>query len=315
MRGTLWQEDNHGIGGAGLWSSAPTVNHDGYTEMHPPDWIVRVREPHSNARLTARRTAPASPAVTGPQITTDFSITPDFKPTSATGKLQVRTVERLVDQRFTNAASVVNVREQIAATQDQVDVHVVIQPTGTQQARFKGAWLVGWREVDTFDEVWVNDSTPLATTVSGDGEGWDWQAGNVFAGTLAHHSPLRQGLHQHYFLGARVPMTVDRLDTLFAMVFLDPDNPPDEVMLQWHTMDWLSRAYWGANLIGFGTDGTTQRHFMGPLPASGEWVRLAVPAQSVGINGAVDGMAFTVHGGRAIWDYAGVRRIHHISPR
>ena len=116
-------------------------------------------------------------------------------------------------------------------------------------------------------------------------------------------------MHQHYFVGATAPMVVSYLDTLFAMVFLDPDNPPDEIMLQWHTTDWLSRAYWGANLINWGTDGSAQRHFMGPLPPTGEWVRLEVLAQAVGINGTavkVDGMAFTLSGGRAAWDYAGV---------
>jgi hypothetical protein len=47
---------------------------------------------------------------------------------------------------------------------------------------------------------------------------------------------------------------------------------------------------------------------MGPLPLTGEWVRLEVPAQSVGISSTanVDGMAFTLFNGRAIWDYAGV---------
>jgi hypothetical protein len=45
---------------------------------------------------------------------------------------------------------------------------------------------------------------------------------------------------------------------------------------------------------------------MGPLPPSGEWVRLAVLAQAVGINGAVDGIAFTLYNGRATWDYVGL---------
>jgi hypothetical protein len=249
----------------------------------------------------------ASPGVIGPQLTADQTITPDFKLNSPTGKLQVRTVKRLVDSRFTNTASVVAVQEQLSAAQDHVDVHVAVQP-GLQQARFKGAWLVGWRQVDVSDQVWVDDQTPAGATLFGDGEGWDWQEDNVFSGQLAHRSALKQGIHRHGLIGAASPMVAYSLDTLIAMVFLDPDNPPDEVMLQWHTTDWVSRAYWGANLIGWGADGTTQRHFMGPLPASGEWVLLWVLAEAVGINGAVDGIAFTLHGGRAIWDYAGVNK-------
>ena len=45
---------------------------------------------------------------------------------------------------------------------------------------------------------------------------------------------------------------------------------------------------------------------MGALPAAGQWVRLEVPAALVGLEGrTLSGMAFTLYGGRATWDYAG----------
>jgi hypothetical protein len=45
------------------------------------------------------------------------------------------------------------------------------------------------------------------------------------------------------------------------------------------------------------------------MPFSGEWVRLQVPAHPVGLVGHhVDGMAFTLFGGRATWDYSGIHR-------
>jgi hypothetical protein len=45
---------------------------------------------------------------------------------------------------------------------------------------------------------------------------------------------------------------------------------------------------------------------MGPLPAAGQWVRLAVPAAQVGLEGkTLNGMAYTLYDGRATWDYAG----------
>ena len=63
---------------------------------------------------------------------------------------------------------------------------------------------------------------------------------------------------------------------------------------------------WGANLIGWGSDGTVSRRFMGALPATGQWVRLSVPAAQVGLEGrTLTGMAYTLYGGRATWDYAG----------
>ena len=127
-----------------------------------------------------------------------------------------------------------------------------------------------------------------------------------FSGALAHQSALLSGLHQHYFYNATATLSVAVGDTLFAYVYLDPANPPSEVMLQWNDGSWEHRAYWGANLIGWGTDGTVSRRYMGPLPAAGQWVRLAVPASQVGLEGrTLNGMAYTLYDGRATWDYAG----------
>jgi len=77
-------------------------------------------------------------------------------------------------------------------------------------------------------------------------------------------------------------------------------------MLQWNDGNWDHRAYWGANNIGWGVDGTNSQRFMGALPPAGQWVRLEVPASAVGLEGHVlNGMAFTLYGGRATWDHAG----------
>ncbi len=74
-------------------------------------------------------------------------------------------------------------------------------------------------------------------------------------------------MHQHYFYNATTTLAVAVGDTLYAYVYLDPANPPSEVMLQWNDGSWEHRAYWGANLIGWGTDGTASRRYMGTLPA------------------------------------------------
>src|SRR5262249_34991811 len=66
-------------------------------------------------------------------------------------------------------------------------------------------------------------------------------------------------------------------------------------------------AYWGANLINYGIDGTASRHYVGPVPATGQWVQLQVPASQVGLEGTtVSGMSFSLYNGRATWDAAGV---------
>jgi hypothetical protein len=45
---------------------------------------------------------------------------------------------------------------------------------------------------------------------------------------------------------------------------------------------------------------------MGALPATGRWVRLEIPAKSVGLEGKkVYGMCFSTFGGGATWDVTG----------
>ncbi len=156
--------------------------------------------------------------------------------------------------------------------------------------------------------VWVEDGVPTGAVIVGEGEGWNWTSSNPtpFSGNLAHQSNVVAGSHQHYFYGATDTLTVAAGESLFAYVYLDPANVPREVMLQWNDGSWEHRAYWGANLLPLGTDGTASRRYMGTLPAAGGWVRLEVPASQVGLDGrTLNGMAFTLYDGRATWDKAG----------
>lgn len=144
--------------------------------------------------------------------------------------------------------------------------------------------------------------------MAADGSGWNWIATNPtpFSGNLADQSGISSAQHQHYFFNATATLAVNTGDKLIAYVYLDPANVPSEIMLQWNDGSWEHRAYWGANNIGWGTDGTSSRRFMGALPPAGQWVRLEVPANLVGLEGRVlNGMAFTLYGGRATWDHAG----------
>jgi hypothetical protein len=168
--------------------------------------------------------------------------------------------------------------------------------------------------------IWVDDSAPAGATLAGDlnadavnGETWNWITTNPtpYSGIRAHQSLIFAGEHQHYFYNATATLPVAVGESLFAYVYLDPANPPSEVMLQWQSGDptqdaaWF-RAYWGANQVPWGPDGTVHRHYMGPLPAVGQWVKLSVPASVLGLEGhTLAGMGFTLYGGRATWDYAG----------
>ena len=158
--------------------------------------------------------------------------------------------------------------------------------------------------------TWVDDALPPGAVPQSYFEGWLWTGADppVVSGRVAHHSVEYSGLHQHLYQEPSVPAAVGADDTLYADVFLPPDGPPQEVMVQWKADgSWEHRAYWGENLIVAGTNGAASRYPMGDLPPTGQWVRLEVPAASVGVaNRVVSGVSFTLYGGRAVWDTAGL---------
>ncbi|HTL67265.1 MAG TPA: glycoside hydrolase family 9 protein [Lacunisphaera sp.] len=157
--------------------------------------------------------------------------------------------------------------------------------------------------------AWFDDALPTGAVGAGSGgDSWNWVTTGPapFSGTKAHQSNLASGLHEHSFNWATNTLKVATGDVLFAYIYLDPSNPPTEIMINWLADNWEHRAYWGANQINYGTDGTASRFKVGALPATGQWVRLEVPASAVGLEGqTVKGMSFSLYNGRATWDYVG----------
>lgn len=176
------------------------------------------------------------------------------------------------------------------------------------------------------ETIWAEDGLPPgAVSVPGThtfngvtwtNEAWNWnEEPRPYARELSARSGLPSGLqpalHQLYFSSAP-PLAVNAGDKLIAYVYLDPHNPPTEVMLQWLANgSWEHRAYWGtpgANQIPWGgNDPLSPSHrFQGYLPPAGQWVRLEVAAADVGLVGSsLTGMALTLYGGRANWDHLG----------
>ncbi|HYW74749.1 MAG TPA: discoidin domain-containing protein, partial [Pyrinomonadaceae bacterium] len=161
----------------------------------------------------------------------------------------------------------------------------------------------------TKDVIWLDEDAdiPIANRFQDGGD--SWSASTIAApisGNQAFQTISAAGLHQLYTFGLTNTLAVNAGDALFAYVYLDPASPPTELMLQWNDGSWEHRAYWGANNISYGNDGTTTRQYMGPLPPAGQWVRLEVPASQVALEGStVGGMSFTLYDGSATWDHAG----------
>jgi hypothetical protein len=158
--------------------------------------------------------------------------------------------------------------------------------------------------------VWIDDAIPAGAKPSSSGDPWTFVSRPkhpVFSGEKASMRTAT-GLSQHFFEGANPGLRVGMGDTLFTYVYLDPANPPKEIMLQWHTGEWQHRAYWGENLIDWGRDNSSERRHFGALPKKGAWVRLEVDAGKVGLKPGmvVNGWAFTQFGGTVYWDKAGI---------
>ncbi|HZT80192.1 MAG TPA: PSD1 and planctomycete cytochrome C domain-containing protein [Gemmataceae bacterium] len=160
--------------------------------------------------------------------------------------------------------------------------------------------------------VWIDDAVPAGKQETGGGVNVAWSfvpkdKHPVHSGSASLRLKAN-GLKQVVLSEAKSPLRVGEGDVLFAHVWIDPKDPPKEIMLQWHSDAWRHRAYWGDNVIPWGNDNSPERRQRGALPEKGKWVRLEVPAAEVGLKPGtvVTGWAFTQHGGTAYWDRAGL---------
>lgn len=144
------------------------------------------------------------------------------------------------------------------------------------------------------DTDWVKGTLPSGAITAVSNDVWNWiPCSQPF---LCHQSVLPDSgtgkVRHHTFTGA-APLAINQGDQLFTYVFLDPNNKPDELFLQWHDGATWRRAFWGSNFIEMGATGTEEWRYMGGLPETGKWVRLEVPASYVGLEGkSVSGMSF-----------------------
>jgi hypothetical protein len=162
--------------------------------------------------------------------------------------------------------------------------------------------------------VWIDDALPAGASPQGNegADSWKWVSRSekhlVFSGEKSHRR-MSKGLGQHFFTGAKPGLKISAGDRLFAYVYIDPNDPPREIMLQFNDGSWEHRAYWGENLILWGKLKTPSRHRKSiAVPRSGDWVRLEVDAQDVGLKpgSELNGWAFTQFDGTVYWDKAGV---------
>ncbi len=168
-------------------------------------------------------------------------------------------------------------------------------------------------EKKTIETVWVDDDLPegakpqhteknhaLKWVSSGEGPVHSGKKALTRKGT---------GIVQDFFDGLPKQLFVPAKGKIFAHVYLDPKDPPKGVMLQFNTGSWSHRALWGeTNSIEWGKEGTVERLVMGPLPKTGEWVKLEFDIAKLKLKAGTKfaGLAFTQKDGTMYWDKVGV---------
>lgn len=159
------------------------------------------------------------------------------------------------------------------------------------------------------EQLWFEDGFPAGSKVSSLGHALSYASSPapVFSGdrSLKRSGP---GLAQDVCENVTPALPVPSNGKVFVHVYIDPKDPPKEIMIQFFTKGWNHRAIWGEDVIPWGKAGTGKRHRAGDLPKAGEWVRLEVAADKMNLNPGtpVLGYAFTVQDGTAYFDQLGV---------
>lgn len=160
------------------------------------------------------------------------------------------------------------------------------------------------------EQVWFDDAFPEGAQVGASGHATTFVEQPVKSGKRS----LKRGgvgMAQDYYQAGAKELEVPSGANFFVYVYLDPVDPPEEVMIQFHTGGWSHRVFWGTDVIEFGKKGTTERFHAGDLPKAGEWARLEVAGEKMGLKAGdqVKGFAFTVHGGTVYFDRFGVESV------
>ncbi|MGI9244310.1 MAG: PSD1 and planctomycete cytochrome C domain-containing protein [Verrucomicrobiales bacterium] len=160
--------------------------------------------------------------------------------------------------------------------------------------------------VVTSEDIWFDDAFRAGAQPKDSGGSLSFVEEPVVSGAKSIRVSGPEMAQVYYEAGPE--LVVPAGGKMFVHVYLDPSDPPEELMIQFNTGSWNHRAIWGADLIEWGKVNSPQRFPAGGLPRPGEWVRLEVDSSNVGLSPGtkVKGIAFTVHGGTAYFDKMGV---------
>ncbi|MCL7413099.1 MAG: FG-GAP-like repeat-containing protein, partial [ANME-2 cluster archaeon] len=180
-------------------------------------------------------------------------------------------------------------------TQNKVSFDQPVTASGI--TTHNGSEVSSWVNISvTYQSAYIDDAVPYGASTGGV---WTWDYNTVHSGSYSHLQEVQgPATAQHYFYDTYSPYRMGTGENISVWVYLDPlSEPIDEIMVQVRANNtWNNRAYWGSDTIQWGTNNTTSRQYIGPLPASGAWYELALNSTQIGLDGQlVEGMAFAIH--------------------
>jgi hypothetical protein len=146
--------------------------------------------------------------------------------------------------------------------------------------------------------AWVMGDVPNGARRIGE---WNWHDAPTLLSSRSHAGPVAKGQALHYFLYAPQLFALAKEDNLVQYVYLDPKNPPKQILLQLYGdgAQLGKRVYWGDDRINLGAEAGVR---IGALPETGKWVRLRIPLDRFGVTDAQpNGFLFGQFDGRAFW--------------
>jgi len=146
------------------------------------------------------------------------------------------------------------------------------------------------------DTVWVEDEPPAGASVY-DGTGWD--VSQKASGSQSITRPFQPGDNVLGFSNATAALPVAYAESIFFYALVNECAPPGRIMVQWLTSDGAAHnAHWG--------EAMNNSLARGPLPESGSWQRLEVPASLLNMETkTVTGVYFYMNGGQVWIDRVG----------
>ena len=183
---------------------------------------------------------------------------------------------------------------------EQLKQHVARQQETSQPAKNESK-----------ETVLIDDEQPACKKVRAnkDNDPFQWDNEIKFSGKRSWKRSDDK-LAQDVFDGLDKPIAVRKGDKFYIHVRPDPENPPRALMLQFYTENWNHRANWGdiAAISYGGKAANDAKSDLGKLPPPGEWTRLEVPIEKVGIKPGdkIASIACTISDGAVHWDKLGV---------